>query len=169
MHTGSVAPGDYDSLLAKLIVHGADRAQALRRARVALDEMIISGLPTVLPFHLAVVRDHDFTDAGRFGVHTTWIESEFAATLAAPGTVRAADAVGGAAGHGAELAAPMNGSLVKWVADDGATVAAGDPIAILEAMKMETTISAHRSGTVARGPQASGDEILCGEAVCRID
>ncbi|PYI68474.1 acetyl-/propionyl-CoA carboxylase subunit alpha [Arthrobacter livingstonensis] len=219
VRSGSVVPGDYDSLLAKLIVHGADRAQALRRARVALDEMVISGLPTVLPFHRAVVRDPDFTNAERFGVHTTWIESEFAATLAAsdeiarsepgaereeitidvdgkalriglpahllaalrhgggtdtagaPGAVRAAADVGGAAAadDGAELAAPMNGSLVKWAADDGATVSAGDPIAILEAMKMETTISAHRSGTVARGPQAPGDEIVRGEAVCRIE
>ena len=230
VRSGSAVPGDYDSLLAKLIVHGADRAQALRRARVALDEMTITGLPTVLPFHRAVVRDPAFTADSHFGVHTTWIESEFAATLAAsdeiaraepngqreeltidvdgkalrvglpaellaalrnvnrgtaapdagdggPGGTRAGDGQDGAgpaggtgaAGGTGVLAAPMNGKLVKWAVADGASVSAGDAVAVLEAMKMEATVTAHRAGTVVRGPQAPGDEMVRGEAMCRIE
>ena len=230
VRTGSTVPGDYDSLLAKLIVRGADRAQALRRARVALDEMVIAGLPTVLPFHRAVVRDPAFTADDHFGVHTTWIESEFAATLAASDQIARAEPDGrreeltidvdgkalriglpaqllaglrsgnrgnpGTPGKGggpdgthtgggpdgprtggatavaadpAVLAAPMNGKLVKWVAADGASVSAGDPVAVLEAMKMESTVTAHRDGTVARGPHAPGDGLVRGEPVCRIE
>ena len=83
VRSGSVVPGEYDSLLAKLIVRGEDRQQALRRARVALDEMQIKGLPTVLPFHRAVVRHEAFTSEDKLGVYTTWIETEFAEELAA--------------------------------------------------------------------------------------
>ncbi|MCE3245018.1 MAG: acetyl-/propionyl-coenzyme carboxylase alpha chain, partial [Arthrobacter sp.] len=78
VRSGSVVPGEYDSLLAKLIVHGEDRPQALRRAAAALAEMRIEGLPTVLPFHRAVVRHPAFTAEEGLGVHTTWIENEFA-------------------------------------------------------------------------------------------
>ncbi|NVN00311.1 biotin carboxylase N-terminal domain-containing protein [Arthrobacter sp. SDTb3-6] len=220
VRSGSTVPGDYDSLLAKLIVHGADRAQALRRARTALEEMTIAGLPTVLPFHRAVVRDPAFTADGHFGVHTTWIETEFAATLAAsdeiaraepdgrreeltidvdgkalqiglpaelldalrsgsrgnPGTATDGGGSSGTrtdgGGEGADagvLAAPMNGKLVKWLAGDGGQVAKGDPVAVLEAMKMESTVTAHRAGTVVRGPREPGDAVVRGEAVCRID
>ncbi|WP_035779127.1 biotin carboxylase N-terminal domain-containing protein, partial [Arthrobacter sp. 35/47] len=83
VRSGSSIPAEYDSLMAKLIVHGEDRAQALRRARTALDELRIEGVPTVVPFHRAVVRDPDFTQPDRLGVYTTWIESEFAARLEA--------------------------------------------------------------------------------------
>ncbi|SEE68419.1 biotin carboxyl carrier protein /biotin carboxylase [Arthrobacter alpinus] len=216
VRSGSVVPGDYDSLLAKLIVHGADRTQALRRAKVALDEMVIAGLPTVLPFHRAVVRDPAFIQEGSFGVYTTWIESEFAATLAASAEIARAEpgaereditidvdgvalriglpaqllaslrggggvaaagsgatggvpsAAGGAA-DAATLTAPMNGSLVKWLADDGATVAAGDPVVVLEAMKMETTVSAHRGGTLEQGAFAPGSVVVRGDVVGRIN
>ena len=205
VRSGSTVPGDYDSLMAKLIVHGADRAQALKRARVALDEMVISGLPTVLPFHRAVVRDAAFTKTEAFGVYTTWIESEFAEPLAAspeiaaaePGSERAELTVevdgkalrlglparllesllhggGGSVPDPAAaeetrepevLRAPMNGNLVKWVAEDGAALAAGDPVAVVEAMKMETTITAHRPGTLARGEQQPGTAVVRGEAL----
>jgi acetyl-CoA/propionyl-CoA carboxylase, biotin carboxylase, biotin carboxyl carrier protein len=204
VRSGSTVPGDYDSLMAKLIVHGADRAQALNRARVALDEMRIAGLPTVLPFHRAVVRDAAFTKTEAFGVYTTWIETEFAAALEAspeiaaaePGSERTELTVevdgkalrlglparlldsllhgGGSAPvqaaaeetHQAEvLRAPMNGNLVKWVAEDGAALAAGDPVAVVEAMKMETTIAAHRPGTLARGEQQPGTAVVRGEAL----
>jgi acetyl-CoA/propionyl-CoA carboxylase biotin carboxyl carrier protein len=211
VRSGSVVPGEYDSLMAKLIVHGEDRPQALRRARAALDEMRIKGLPTVLPFHRAVVRHPDFMAEERFGVHTTWIENEFAEPLAAsPEIARAApDAarttltveldgkavqlglparlyqallaggggsgalagvVGGspAAEDDAELTAPMSGSLVKWLVESGETVEAGQPVAVVEAMKMESSVVAHRSGILARGPQDPGTAVARGDVLAKI-
>ena len=207
VRTNSVIPSHYDSLMAKLIVTGATRAQALRRAKVALDEMVISGVPSVLPFHRAVVRNPDFTNDGRYGVYTTWIESEFAQELAASPEIAAAEPNAGretltieidgkamdiglpaslvdairnggngaalevaadnvaAAADAATLSAPMNGNLVKWVLDDGAAVAEGDTVAVLEAMKMESTITAHRAGTFTRGTQEPGTAIARGEAL----
>jgi acetyl-CoA/propionyl-CoA carboxylase biotin carboxyl carrier protein len=207
VRTNSVIPSHYDSLMAKLIVTGATRAQALRRAKVALDEMVISGVPSVLPFHRAVVRNTDFTNDGRYGVYTTWIESEFAEELAASPEIAAAEPNAGretltievdgkamdiglpaslvdairnggngaalevaadnvaAAADAATLSAPMNGNLVKWVLDDGAAVAEGDTVAVLEAMKMESTITAHRAGTFTRGTQEPGTAIARGEAL----
>ncbi|WP_163164907.1 biotin carboxylase N-terminal domain-containing protein [Arthrobacter sp. Alg241-R88] len=211
VRSGSVVSGHYDSLLAKLIVHGEDRNQALRRARAALDEMQIKGLPTVLPFHRAVVRHPDFTAGDRLGVHTTWIENEFAEPLAAspeiartaPASARntitveldgkavqlglpsriyealvngggssvtaAVDARGAAAdGQDDRLVSPMAGSLVKWLVDSGDQVEAGQPIAVLEAMKMETTVAAHRPGTVARGAQEPGSAVARGDVLASI-
>jgi acetyl-CoA/propionyl-CoA carboxylase biotin carboxyl carrier protein len=208
VRSGSVVPGEYDSLLAKLIVHGEDRPQALRRAAAALAEMRIEGLPTVLPFHRAVVRHPAFTAEEGLGVHTTWIENEFAEHLAAspeiartqPGAARKTFTVeldgkavqlglptklyeallsggGGAAGHhtageeeedDAELTSPMSGSLVKWVAKTGDTVEAGQPVAVLEAMKMETVVSAHRGGTLTRGQQEPGTAVGRGEVLASI-
>lgn len=207
VRTNSVVPSYYDSLMAKLIVTGATRAQALRRAKQALDEMTITGVPSVLPFHRAVVRNAEFTRDDAYGVYTTWIETEFAEDLASspeiaaaqPGAERetltieiegkamniglpaslvdsirhgghgaameaAADSVESSA-SAATLAAPMNGNLVKWVAEDGAVVAAGDTIAVLEAMKMESNVTAHASGTFTRGGQAPGTMISRGEAM----
>lgn len=209
VQTGSVVPGEYDSLLAKLIVHGEDRAQALRRAAAALAEIRIEGLPTVLPFHRAVVRHPDFTATDRMGVHTTWIETEFAEELAAspeiartrPGATRktltveidgkavalglpeqfydallngggGAVALGGSGADPAtdatELLSPMAGSLVKWVAADG-PVDAGQAVAVLEAMKMETVVPAHRSGTWVRGTQEPGAAVGRGDVMGRIE
>ena len=207
VRSGSVIPAEYDSLMAKLIVTGATRAQALRRAKVALDEMVIAGVPSVLPFHRAVVRNADFTNDERYGVYTTWIESEFAEELASSPEIAAAEpnaeretltievdgkamdiglpaslveAIrhGGngvaldvaaenvaAASDAAALLAPMNGNLVKWVLDDGAAVAEGDTVAVLEAMKMESNITAHRAGTFTRGSQEPGTAIGRGEAL----
>ncbi|GAA1858650.1 biotin carboxylase N-terminal domain-containing protein [Paeniglutamicibacter psychrophenolicus] len=207
VRTGSVIPPHYDSLMAKLIVTGATRAQALRRAKVALDEMVISGVPSVLPFHRAVVRNADFANNEHYGVYTTWIESEFAAELASspeiaaaePGSARetltievdgkamniglpaslvdsirhggtgaAFDAAAqniAAAADESTLAAPMNGNLVKWVVEEGAAVAEGDTVAVLEAMKMESNITAHRAGSFSRGTQEPGTAIVRGEAL----
>ncbi|MBV1778050.1 ATP-grasp domain-containing protein [Paeniglutamicibacter sp. ABSL32-1] len=207
VRTNSVIPSHYDSLMAKLIVTGATRAQALRRAKVALDEMVIAGVPSVLPFHRAVVRNADFTNNERYGVYTTWIESEFAEALASSPEIAAAEPnaeretltieVDGkamdiglpaslveairhgrngvamdvaaenvaAASDAASLLAPMNGNLVKWVLDDGAAVAEGDTVAVLEAMKMESNITAHRAGTFTRGSQEPGTAIGRGEAL----
>jgi acetyl-CoA/propionyl-CoA carboxylase biotin carboxyl carrier protein len=211
VRSGSVVPGEYDSLMAKLIVHGEDRPQALRRARAALDEMQIRGLPTVLPFHRAVVRHPDFIAEERLGVHTTWIENEFAEPLAAsPEIARAApDAarstftveldgkavqlglparlyqalLNGGGGSGAltgvagvapsaeddaELTAPMSGSLVKWLVESGEAVEAGQPVAVVEAMKMESSVAAHRSGILARGPQEPGTAVVRGDVLAKI-
>ncbi|MET4004000.1 acetyl-CoA/propionyl-CoA carboxylase biotin carboxyl carrier protein [Arthrobacter sp. UYCu511] len=205
VRTGSVVPSHYDSLMAKLIVTGATRAQALRRAKVALDEMVITGVPSVLPFHRAVVRHGDFANDERYGVYTTWIESEFAQELASspeiaaaqPGSEResltieidgkamniglpaslvesirhgasctARDAAVeniAAATDEAALSAPMNGNLIKWVLEDGAVVAEGDIVAVLEAMKMESNIVAHKAGAFTRGDQQPGVAISRGD------
>jgi acetyl-CoA/propionyl-CoA carboxylase biotin carboxyl carrier protein len=210
VRSGSLVPGEYDSLMAKLIVRGEDRQQALRRARAALDEMRIQGLPTVLPFHRAVVRHRAFTSEDKLGVYTTWIETEFAEPLAAspeiarsaPGAERSTLTVeldgkavqlglpvrlyeallnggaGSAARPGvldvataeddAELASPMSGSLVKWLAEDGEMVEAGQPLAVLEAMKMETTVPAHRGGILACGPQHPGSAVVRGDVLAKI-
>jgi acetyl-CoA/propionyl-CoA carboxylase biotin carboxyl carrier protein len=76
--TGMSIPGSFDSLVAKIIVSGADRDQAIQRARRALGETVIEGMPSVLPFHRAILTDPAFTAPdGVFGVHTRWIETEF--------------------------------------------------------------------------------------------
>ncbi len=80
--TGMAVPGSFDSLVAKIIVTGADRAQAIGRARRALAETTLDGMPSVLPFHKAVLIDPAFVAAdGTFGVHTRWIETEFVSTI----------------------------------------------------------------------------------------
>ncbi len=212
VRSGSTVPGEYDSLLAKLIVHGEDRPQALRRAKAALDEMRIKGLPTVLPFHRAVVRHPAFAGNESLGVHTTWIENEFAEPLAAspeiartlPGSSRkvftveidgravqlglpsqlfdalmnggrslpnqesAGQESGIDASGSADLASPMSGSLVKWLADTGSTVETGQAVAVLEAMKMESVVHAHRSGTLTLGEQVPGTPVKLGDVLARI-
>ncbi|MBG6180485.1 acetyl/propionyl/methylcrotonyl-CoA carboxylase subunit alpha [Arthrobacter sp. CAN_A1] len=208
VRSGSSVPAEYDSLMAKLIVHGEDRPQALRRARAALDELRIEGLPTVIPFHRAVVRDPDFTNPERLGVYTTWIENAFAGRLDAalssgtagpvarretltveidgkavqlglPAEVFAALMNGGGNANGSAVAqspdatanddgaitASMGGTLVKWLADDGAEVAAGQPVAVVEAMKMETEVVSTAAGTFTRGGQDPGAAVARGEVL----
>jgi acetyl-CoA/propionyl-CoA carboxylase biotin carboxyl carrier protein len=193
--TGDVIGGNFDSLLAKLIVTGRDRQQALERARRALDEFEIDGIATALTFHRVVVRDPAFAtdDATPFSVHTRWIETEFDNTIPAyagaagelaeaeerhtltvevggkrvevslPGGVsfgggggaagpkkapkRHAKKSGGAA-SGDAVAAPMQGTIVKVAVEEGQVVAAGDLVVVLEAMKMEQPLTAHKAGTV---------------------
>ena len=205
---GSVIPGSFDSLMAKLIVSGATREQALQRARRALAEFQIEGVASVLPFHRAVVQDPAFTAEQGFGVHTRWIETEMqqhwlpaprpdavAETplqrcymeidgkrvrlglpalllpgLSAAGGV-AAPVAGQLASAGAlqpgEVAAPMAGSLVAWKVDDGAQVAEGAVLALTEAMKMETAITATASGTLQQVATA-GALLQAGQVVARI-
>ena len=205
---GSVIPGSCDSLMAKLIVSGATREQALQRARRALAEFQIEGVASVLPFHRAVVQDPAFTAEQGFGVHTRWIETEMqqhwlpaprpdavAETplqrcymeidgkrvrlglpalllpgLSAAGGV-AAPVAGQLASAGAlqpgEVAAPMAGSLVAWKVDDGAQVAEGAVLALMEAMKMETAITATASGTLQQVATA-GALLQAGQVVARI-
>ncbi len=209
VRSGSTVPAEYDSLMAKLIVHGEDRAQALRRARIALDELRVEGVPTVVPFHRAVVRDPDFTQPDRLGVYTTWIESEFterlavaltsglsgpvarretltveidgkAVALGLPAQVFAVLTSGGRAAvisttegdteadrtaADGRITAPMAGNLVKWLAEDGAQVAANQPVAVLEAMKMETVVPASSAGAFRRGDQAPGAAVARGEVL----
>ena len=191
---GDVIGGNFDSLLAKLIVTGASREEALERSRRALDEFQIEGIATALTFHRVVVRDPAFAtdDDTPFRVHTRWIETEFdnqipaysgaAADIAEPeerhavtvevggkrlevvlpGEIsfgggasagpkkspkRAAKKAGSAA-SGDAVAAPMQGTIVKVAVEEGQAVAAGDLVVVLEAMKMEQPLTAHKAGTV---------------------
>ena len=202
---GSTVPGSFDSLMAKLIVTGSTREQALARARRALAEVQIEGVASVLPFHRAVMEHADFIGADGFKVHTRWIETAFANDLAA--AVRAApqpdasllrcaieidgrrmqlglpaallQGLAGASGaasaatpaeaeaDAASVAAPIAGNLHAWKVQDGAAVQAGDVIAIMEAMKMEMQVTAHRAGRIAL-QAAAGSHQAAGACIARI-
>lgn len=182
---GSTVPGTFDSLMAKLIVTGATREEALKRARRALQEFRIEGVASVLPFHRAVVDAEDFIGKEGLKVHTRWIETDFSAmpeAMARPEPVDDAsilrmhmeidgkrheialpralfagfkstgsDVNGGEQGAAREadksvIDAPVSGTLQSWKVADGAEVKQGDLIAIMEAMKMETQVTASRDG-----------------------
>ena len=210
-----MVPGQFDSLLAKLVVTGADRQQALRRARRALREFRIGGLATVLPFHRAVVEAPDFTRTDGLDIYTTWIESGFATALeadpafspAAPEAPRRTIGIevdgkrmelglpkalldslldggghrGGAGRNGADgphqkageeaekndgdLLATMAGTVVKWLAEPGSSVEEGEAVLVLEAMKMETAVAAHRAGTLGEQFAAAGDAVAPGQVL----
>jgi acetyl-CoA/propionyl-CoA carboxylase biotin carboxyl carrier protein len=250
---GMTVPQMFDSLIAKLIVTGADRPQALARARRALGEFEIGGMPTVLPFHRALLDDPAFTSAP-FAVHTRWIETEFSGQLPpyagddesglaggtgaagagddlAPGRERIVVEVGGkrlevvvpaglglggaagasglagAAGRGAgrrsaggrdaggrdaggrpgrragrgrdaggrggaadgdALVSPMQGTIVKIVAVDGQRVTAGETVVVLEAMKMEQPLTAHKDGIVSDLAVEVGQTVSAGHVICRL-
>jgi acetyl-CoA/propionyl-CoA carboxylase, biotin carboxylase, biotin carboxyl carrier protein len=207
VRTGSVVSGRFDSLLAKLIVVGADRRQALERARRALGEFEISGVPTTLPFLRNVVEAPAFTadSASGFAVHTRWIEEEYmpAASGAAddppdtgpmtvriggrsmqvevPGLAAAADGPLAAArirgrqrGDAATqtsagaIVTPMQGTVVRVAVQDGDLVAAGDLIAVVEAMKMENPLTAPHPGRVTELSATAGDTIAQGTLICRV-
>ncbi|QIZ39171.1 acetyl/propionyl/methylcrotonyl-CoA carboxylase subunit alpha [Saccharopolyspora sp. ASAGF58] len=211
VESGSVIGGQFDSLLAKVIVTGADRQQALERSRRVLDEMVVEGMATVLPFHRAIVRDPAFVGTDGFAVHTRWIETEFDNTIEPfTGGVEAAEPeprqtitveVGGrrlevslpaelavssaapaatakprkrsagkagAAVSGDAVTAPMQGTIVKIAVTDGQEVAAGDLIAVLEAMKMENPVTAHKAGTVTGLSAQPGDSVSQGTALCEL-
>lgn len=207
---GMTVPGTFDSLVAKLIVTGRTRQEALERSRRALAEFEISGMPTVLPFHRAVVSDPAFTSAP-FSVHTRWIETEWDNPIAPyEGEVASAEAparetvtveVGGkrlevvlpaglggaapapaankaprrgggkakkAAAGGDTLVSPMQGTIVKVVASDGDAVSEGDTVVVLEAMKMEQPLTAHKSGTITGLTAAVGQTVTAGATICEI-
>ncbi len=215
---GGVVSGAFDSLLAKVIVTGATRDEAITRSRRALSEFVIEGLPTVLPFHKAVLEAPEFTAPdGRLGIFTTWIETEFAETVASLGhaaapsvedseaseTSRVVVEVGGkrlevvlpaslaAAGRasarsggprrasrpngsvklasGKTLSSPMQGTIVKVAVEEGATVAEGDLVVVLEAMKMEQPLIAHKSGTITNLTAVVGASVSSGTPICDID
>ncbi len=209
--TGDVVSGAFDSLLAKLIVSGSSREDALERSRRALDEFEIAGLPTVLPFHRRIVRDPAFTD-DPFRVYTRWIETEFdndlepwsgslpdgesaptprhnvvvevggkrvevslptklvggagGTALAAPPRRRAATSVSTATGD--SVKAPMQATVVKLAVAEGDRVVKGDLILVLEAMKMEQPITAHKDGTVAGVNAAVGATVSSGHVLLNI-
>jgi acetyl-CoA/propionyl-CoA carboxylase, biotin carboxylase, biotin carboxyl carrier protein len=216
---GDVISGNFDSMLSKLIVTGANRPQALQRARRALEEMVVEGIPTVIPFDLAVVSNPAFAPAeGPFSVHTRWIETEFVNDLPAwtpngalPEGEDAAErrtvvvevggkrlevalpaglGFGGAAAAGAKpakskkrsrsggataaaggnaLTSPMQGTIVKVAVADGDIVAEGDLVVVLEAMKMEQPLTAHRAGTITGLSAAAGQTVAAGAVIATIE
>jgi acetyl-CoA/propionyl-CoA carboxylase biotin carboxyl carrier protein len=210
---GETVPGAFDSLVAKLIVTGRDRAQALERSRRALDEFVVEGMPTVIPFHEAVVHDAAYVAPdGDFAVYTSWIETEFdntiapyagagaedpedgerqsvtvevggrrlevvlpagfAAGAAAAGSAkkpkRAKGKKAGAAASGDAVASPMQGTIVKVAVEEGQEVAEGDVIVVLEAMKMEQPLKAHKSGTVTALDAEVGATVTSGAVICEL-
>ncbi len=219
VEAGDVISGAFDSMLAKLVITGHDRTQALQRARRALAEFDVDGLPTVIPFHRAVVSDAAFApeDPDKpFTVHTRWIETEFdnavepyagageapadaepgeryvvevggrrlevvlPAGLGAAGGSSAAAAgrrkpprrssgSGGAAAAGGDaLTSPMQGTIVKVAVEEGQQVAAGDLVVVLEAMKMEQPLNAHKAGTVSGLTSDVGETVASGAVICSI-
>ncbi|MFD1213896.1 acetyl/propionyl/methylcrotonyl-CoA carboxylase subunit alpha [Arthrobacter sp. GCM10027362] len=211
VRAGSMVPGQFDSLLAKLVVTGADRPQALRRARRALAEFEITGVATVLPFHRAVVDDPAFAGTAGLGVYTGWIEAEFTGTLTdspefsavapegrrrtitvevdgrrlavgLPAELLAAlasnspaaepgpsDAAPKESGDPGGLASTMAGSVVKWLVEPGQAVEKGDPVLVLEAMKMETTVMAHRAGILGEHLVGRGALVAVGTLLTLIN
>ena len=199
--TGDAITGNFDSLLAKLIVTGATREQAITRASRAIAEFTIEGMATALPFHQAILQDPAFTD--EFKVYTSYIEKEFkneipefkilpleAQTKAAadhlvaeingkrfeilvhaPEPVvkrhRAKDALAGGSG-GVGLTSPMQGTVVKVAVTQGQIVEQGDLVIVLEAMKMEQPLMAHRSGVIANLTAVIGETVTSGTVLCDI-
>ena len=198
---GDVIGGNFDSLLAKLIVTGATRDEALARARRALAEFQVGGLATALPFHRAIVNDPAF--AQKFSVYTSYIETEFvneipafaASVEARNSTPRVEKLVVEVGGHrfdvsvhaketshkrhraksgvtgvvtGDSLTSPMQGTVVKFAVNEGDTVNAGDLICVLEAMKMEQPLNAHKAGTVKDIAAKIGETITSGSRICSI-
>ncbi|SCW84674.1 biotin carboxyl carrier protein/biotin carboxylase [Rhizobium mongolense subsp. loessense] len=204
--SGSTVPGTFDSLMAKLIVTGATRDEALRRARRALREFRIDGIATVLPFHRAAIETKAFTGENGFKVHTRWIETDFANRLEAearpepvadPSVIRThmeidgrrheigipvalLAGLGGLAGQGTgpvtaaraedtlSVTTPISGTLQAFKVEDGAEVAAGDLIAVIEAMKMETRVTALRAGKIRIKAQA-GAYLQAGAEIARFE
>ena len=216
VESGDVVAGAFDSMLAKLIVTGKDRTQALARARRALAEFVIEGMPTVLPFHRAVVANEAFAPenpAQPFTVHTRWIETEFVNDIPAYAGVvagapewagerqsvvvevggkrlevvlpsglslggggatkkkaprRSGGAKAGAAASGDALTAPMQGTIVKIAVEEGQAVEAGELVVVLEAMKMEQPINAHKAGTITGLTATVGETVTNGAVIAEI-
>jgi acetyl-CoA/propionyl-CoA carboxylase biotin carboxyl carrier protein len=214
VQAGDEISGSFDSLLAKLIVTGSSREDALERSRRALAEFEVAGLPTVLPFHRAIVDDPAFapTDGAPFSIYTRWIETEFDNTIPAwsgeaeaPRPADARDTVvvevagkrlevslpaglgsrtappavapkrRGASrssvvtATGAEVKAPMQATVVKLAVEAGQQVVKGDLVLVLEAMKMEQPVAAHRDGTVSGIAAVVGETVSSGHVLLSID
>lgn len=213
---GSVIGGQFDSMLAKLIVHAENRDEALARSRRALDEFTVDGMPTVIPFHRAIIDDPAFaaSDGNDFQVYTKWIEEEWTNDIPAfagehiepeaepelppqkyvveidgrrievalPGSLtiggggeapkkKAKKRRGGgskAAVSGDTVVAPMQGTVIKVAVEEGQEVAEGDVIVVLEAMKMENPVKAHKSGAVTGLKVSEGGQIGKGDVMLEI-
>ncbi len=216
--TGETVPGAFDSLVAKLIVTGRDRTQAIERARRALAEFEVDGMPTVIPFHRAVLEDPAYVASsnpsgeGSFDVYTTWIETDFdnqippyageraeapeaeerqsvtvevggrrlevvlPAGLAAAGNggggAKKAKRAGGrkaaSAATGDSVTSPMQGTIVKIAVEEGQEVAEGDVVVVIEAMKMEQPLKAHKAGTVTGLAAEVGATVNNGAVICEL-
>ncbi|MDO8309965.1 MAG: biotin carboxylase N-terminal domain-containing protein [Actinomycetota bacterium] len=213
---GDVIGGNFDSLLAKLVVTGATRQEALERSRRALDEFSVDGIATALTFHRAVVRDPAFAPADPeqpFTIHTRWIETEFDNTIpaysgstdpaeepepresvvvevagkrievtlpaglgsgsaptgsAGPKKRKAGGKKAGAGASGDSVVAPMQGTIVKVEVTEGQEVAEGDLVVVLEAMKMEQPLTAHKAGTITKLTAEKGATVPTGTVLCEI-
>ncbi|MDY3126541.1 MAG: acetyl/propionyl/methylcrotonyl-CoA carboxylase subunit alpha [Corynebacterium sp.] len=214
MREGTVVSGQFDSMVGKLIVWGETRDEALARSKRALEEYIVEGLPTVIPFHKAIIADPAFVgDGTKFDVYTKWIEEEWVNTVepyvdaaelaeeseelpaqkfivevdgrrvevALPGNF----AVGAGAatkkkpkkrrGAGAKAAvsgdavvAPMQGTVIKVNVENGQHVEEGDIVCVLEAMKMENPVKAHKSGIVSGLAVETGSQVNKGNPLMEL-
>ncbi|ARC57463.1 Biotin carboxylase [Frondihabitans sp. 762G35] len=214
VQAGDEISGSFDSLLAKLIVTGATREDALERSRRALAEFEVAGLPTVLPFHRAIVDDPAFAPEGGepFSIFTRWIETEFdnriepwsgeaespraaparntvvvevsgkrievtlpsslgarAAAPVAPPRRRSSGRATAAVATGNAVKAPMQATVVKLAVEEGQHVVKGDLVLVLEAMKMEQPVAAHRDGTVSGIDAAVGSTVSSGHVLLTIE
>lgn len=213
---GSVVGGQFDSMLAKLIVFGETREEALQRSRRALSEYVIEGMPTVVPFHRHIVENPAFVgDDTHFDVYTKWIEEEWEnpippyvdpadaeeaeeatpnqkvvveidgrrVEIALPGDLALAG--GGAGGakkkakkrrsggskagvSGDAVAAPMQGTVIKVNVEEGQEVAEGEVVVVLEAMKMENPVKAHKSGVVTDLAVSAGEGVTKGSVMMEL-
>ena len=215
---GETVPGSFDSLVAKLVVTGRDRTQALERSRRALDEFVVDGMPTVIPFHRAVVSDPAFVGAsdgddvqrlhdldrdrlrqpdravrrrlGRGGrarraaaghrrgrrqaargraarrAWAAWLPAAPRLARGSPSGPRARSPA--APSRGDAVASPMQGTIVKVAVEEGAEVAEGDVIVVLEAMKMEQPLKAHKAGTVTGLQAEVGATVTNGAVICEL-
>ena len=223
VESGDEISGSFDSMVAKLIVTGANRTEALARARRALSEMKVEGLPTVLPFHEKIVNEPAFIGeptadgVGKFGIYTRWIETEFVNDIAAyegeheagadvaernsvvvevggkrvevtlPSNLfagvsvgagpaasaapakRKAGTVAGTGGNGNAVKAPMQSTVVKIAVAVGDTVAKGDLVVVLEAMKMEQPLNAHKDGVIKAITAAVGETVPAGTVLLEFE
>ncbi|MGV9195231.1 acetyl/propionyl/methylcrotonyl-CoA carboxylase subunit alpha [Microbacterium sp. MC2] len=213
---GDSVSGAFDSLLGKIIVTGRTRAEALERARRALDEFEVAGMPTVLPFHRKVVRDPAFTAEGRdFGVYTRWIETEFdndippwdgeaeapeapeprhtvvvevsgkrlevslpdrivqppthvGRPVAVPPSRRSHTTAASAGASGDAVKSPMQATIVKVAVEEGQHVVKGDLVVVLEAMKMEQPLQAHKDGVIGAINANPGTTVSAGHQLLTI-
>ncbi|MFJ9316425.1 acetyl/propionyl/methylcrotonyl-CoA carboxylase subunit alpha [Pimelobacter simplex] len=216
---GETVPGAFDSLVAKLIITGQTRTQAIERSRRALSEFEVDGMPTAITFHEVITRDPAWvassnpTGEGSFDVYTTWIETDFDNQIqpyggtpgeadeqgekqkvvvevggkrievvlpaglggiatgggaAAKKPKRAAGKKAGAAASGDSVTSPMQGTIVKVAVEEGQQVEEGDVVIVLEAMKMEQPLKAHKAGTVTGLTAEVGATIGNGEVVCEL-
>ncbi|MEX0835436.1 MAG: biotin/lipoyl-containing protein, partial [Nitriliruptor sp.] len=212
--SGYEVPRDYDSMIGKLIVWAEDRDGARARMSRALDELVLEGIPTTVPFHKLAMTNEQFAagEHSTVSVETEWDLSSLQ-PQGAPATGGGGDepsreitvevggrrldvkvygelATGGggggkpagprrsrgskgggaaAAASSEDLVAPMQGTVVKYAVEAGATVAAGDLVCVLEAMKMENTITAHRDGVVTSLGAAPGGVVESGAVLARIE